>query len=131
MVGTRQMIMEIGVVCNRPADWDWLTRLRKWVREKLDNRLPRPRVISVSRIAEAIKCRNELADDRLVVTVGFRREEIEGGKIDLGRSREPVILFERDVGKPNGHATASFADNQAVVACGDPIPFVKKSLIRS
>jgi predicted GNAT family N-acyltransferase len=125
------MIMEIGVVCNRPADWDWLTKLREWVREKLDKRLPKPRVISVSRIAEALRWRNELADDRLVVAVGFRREEIDRGRIDFGGPREPVILFERGVEKPNGHATASFADYQAIVACSDPIPFVKKSLIRS
>lgn len=125
------MIMEIGVVCNTPADWDWLTKLREWVREKLDNRLPKPRVIPVSRIAEALRWRKELADDRLVVTVGFRREEFDGRKIDLAGSREPVILFERGVEKLNGRATASFADYQAIVACSDPIPFVKKSLIRS
>ena len=106
--------MDIGVVCNRPSDLDWLIKLREWAGARLDKRRPRPRVISVSPIGDALRWRNELPEDRLVVTVGFKREEIEGRKIDLSRSGEPIILCERDAGKPDGLATASFAGNQAI-----------------
>jgi ribosomal protein S18 acetylase RimI-like enzyme len=128
------MQTEIGVVWNRPGDRDWLIKLRKWVRAEgptFNNGGARPRVITVTPLGEALSWRNQLPDDRLVVTVGFRREEIESSTRLLGCKGEPIILCEPDGANANGLATASFMDNPPIVPCKDIIPFVKKSLIRS
>jgi ribosomal protein S18 acetylase RimI-like enzyme len=123
--------MDIGVVCNRPSDLDWLIRLREWVRARLDKHQPRPNVISVSPIGEALIWRNALPDGRLVVMVGFKREEIEASQIPFGCSGEPIILCDPEAANANAPATASFVNNPPIVPCKNIIPFVKKCLVRS
>ncbi|MCI0599274.1 MAG: GNAT family N-acetyltransferase [Beijerinckiaceae bacterium] len=128
------METDIGVVCAGPSDRQSLIDLRKWERterEELEKCGTRARVWDVSPLSKAMSWRNELPDDRLVVMVGFRREEIEDCRFPLARSGEPIILCVPDAATMNNRATASFFNNPAIVPCKDIIPFVKKSLIRS
>jgi hypothetical protein len=119
------MQTEICVVWNRPSDRDWLIKVREWVRAEeptLSKGGTRPRVISVSPLGEALSWRNELPDDRLLVTVGFKREEIEDSKFPLARPGEPIILCEPDTANIKYLATASFVNNPAFVTCKDILP---------
>lgn len=128
------MQTEIGVVCNRPGDWQKLIEVRRWMMARepaLGKRGTTARVNSLGPLGAALRWRDELPDDRLVVTVGFRREEIEASKISPGQCGEPIILCEPEAANTNNYASASFVNNPAIVACNNVIPFLEKSLIRS
>ena len=85
----------------------------------------------MSPLGEALSWRNELPDDRLLVTVGFKREEIEDSKFPLARLGEPIILCEPDTTNTKYLATASFVNNPAFVTCKDILPVLEKSFTRS
>jgi len=118
------MDTEIGVVCNRPSDRESLIDLRKKCRTIVQ-------VSDVSPLSKALSWRDELPNGRIVVTVGFRREQIETSKFLSGGTGEPIILCDPHAASGNLQATASFYNYPPIVPCKDVIPFIKKSLIRS
>lgn len=128
------MQTEIGIVCNRPADRQKLVELRQWIKAN------EPELGKCGRTAcanplgplnEALSWRSELPDDRLVVTVGFKREEIDANRFLRRGLGEPLILCEPDAANARDLATASFLNSPEIVTCRNIFPFVEKGHIRS
>lgn len=128
------METEIGIVCNRPGDRQSVLYLREAIgkgQQKIAKCVTKARVSEFSPLSKALSWRNELPNGRVVVTVGFRREQIEESKIHFGGSGEPIIVCDPDAANDNLLATASLVNNPPIVPCKDIVRFVKKSLIRS
>ncbi len=128
------METEIGIVCNRPGDRQSVIDLRNLIRtgqQKIEKYVAGARVTEFSPLSKALNWRNEFPHGKVVVTVGFRREEIEETKIQIGGSDEPIIVCDPQAANDNLFATASFVNNPPIVPCKDIVPFVRKSLIRN
>ena len=76
------MATEIGVIFKRPNDRVWLPRLRQWIEANgppLDqaNTKTKARVNELDSPLSALSWRAEMPEERLVVTIGFSKTEIE------------------------------------------------------
>jgi predicted GNAT family N-acyltransferase len=124
---------EIGVVFNRPNDRLWLLQIRQWMSangaslEKLGIKAP---VQPLSSPDDALCWRAERPAERLLVTFGFNRSEIESHQQFGISSGEPIIVANPDAANGKCVASASFLDRGPVVTCGDVRPQIRKSLIR-
>src|SRR5262245_45255634 len=128
------MTADIGIVFNRPNDHLWLLRLREWV----TNREPWLRKLGIevavtplSSANEALRWRAELPHQRLVVTLGFSRREIEADPKFSSLHGEPIIIWDPNAPTPGRTASASFLDREMLVTCSDVVSQIRKSLIRS
>src|SRR5260370_35071955 len=93
------MAAEIALVWNRPSDRLWLPRLRQWTTangpllKKLRIKAP---VQPFNCPGAALRWRAELPNERLVVTSGFSRSDIEVSQNCAISSGEPVIVRSPD-----------------------------------
>src|SRR6266480_4956580 len=128
------MTAEIAVVWNRPNDRHlWLPRLREWtaVNKPLLQKLRvKAAMQSFDTPDDALSWRAQLPYQRLVVTSGFSRREIEAHKKLGTSSGEPIIVGDPDAASPDNGASASFLNGEAVVAVRDVRPQMRKSVIR-
>jgi predicted GNAT family N-acyltransferase len=128
------MSAEIGLVWNRPNDRLFLLRLREWTaanRPFLQKLGLGPPVQPFHCPNDALSWRDERPKERLVVTAGFSRSEIEAARKFIVASGEPIIVNEPNpVDSTCNVASASFITNDSVVTCRDVRPQIRKSLIR-
>jgi predicted GNAT family N-acyltransferase len=128
------MATEVGVVFNRPNDRLWLPRLREWMTAKgptLDRFGTKARVNPLGSPDNALRWRAELPDERLVVTIGFTRGELEAHQQFAVSGGEPIIIADPAADCRNGVASASFVTKETAVTCRDVIPQLRKSIIRA
>jgi hypothetical protein len=127
------MTGEIALVWNRPNDRLWLIRLREWTAAngQFLNRLGiKALVQAFNSPNDALSWRAELPNERLVVTTGFSRGEIEASQKSNISGGEPIIVRDPNAARPDTNASASFLSTETMVSCLDVEPQIRKSLIR-
>jgi predicted GNAT family N-acyltransferase len=128
------MKMEIGAVFKRPNDRLWLLRLRRWItdnRSLFDKLDIKAAVTQFSDVEKLIGWRGQLPNERLAVTIGFGRREVEPCQKDGLSPGEPIIVADPYATDASHVATASFSERSVVVTCSDLTAQVRKSLIRA
>lgn len=127
------MPAEIGVVCNTAHDRVWLARLREWMTKDASSprKLIKAPVTPLISPDDALSWRAGLPLERLVVTIGFPRGQIESCSRFGACAGEPIIVGNPDaaaVGEEGG--SSSFIDSSPLINCADVRPAIRKSLIR-
>ena len=114
----------------------WLPRLRQWIEANgppLDQANTKARVNELDSPLSALSWRAEMPDERLVVTIGFSKTEIEENQKDrlTSWSGEPIIIRDPNVKAQNCAPSASFISKIPLVTCSDVTPQLRKSIIRA
>jgi len=125
------MRAEVGVLVKTEHDRDWLVRIRQWVvknNSSLNQLGLSPNVKSLIAPEQAWSWRAEAPDERVVVVIGYSREEIAA--LQAFVPGEPIIV--QDANAPGLAATAAACTKgkRSVAVRGDITPQLRKSLIR-
>src|SRR4051794_39417091 len=124
------MTGEIALVWNRPNDRLWLIRLREWTAAngQFLNKLGiKALVQAFNSPNDALSWRAELPNERLVVTTGFSRDEIEASQKSTVSGGEPIIVRDPNAARLGTNASASFLSTETMVSCLDVEPQIRKS----
>src|SRR5438128_2307272 len=114
------MTAEIGLVYHRCSDHQWLQRLREWIdKDPLPNKLgiEAPQVEPWDSPDDALDWRAQLPSERLVVTFGYSRGEIETYQKFGISSGEPIIVGDPGAASTDSNASASFLNGEKIVTC--------------
>src|ERR1700676_5242277 len=83
----------LGLICKRPNDRIWLRQLREWSAQQLKSQKwqVNPIIESLQSPEDALKWRAEMPSRRLVLAVGFTREEFANLQPISSSGTEPLL----------------------------------------
>jgi len=125
------MPAEIGVACNTAHDCAWLARLREWMTTDAEapRKLIKAQVTPMASPEDALSWRANQPQERLVVTIGYSRREIESCSHFGPTAGEPIIVGNPSAAEGNS-CSSSFIGGAPLIDCADVRPPIRKSLIR-
>ena len=134
---TASPTVAIGVFWKRPNDRVWLIRLREWSNNP-DKHLSLPRTLRIKTTVEqmesiesALKWRGQMPNARLLVAVGFGRNEFANLQPFSVANGEPLLVVaEPPTGDKKVFPSASFLERRPVLFCGDAMSQIRKSVLR-
>jgi predicted GNAT family N-acyltransferase len=123
--------VSINVMCRRPENKEVLGKIRQWCNDDTLCKAFIDRVNEVPDLSSAIATMQRDRYKNILVTIGFQKAEVYERVRPDEKNQFEIIVHSDRTGQISGkRPSASFFETTPLLAGQDPIPFLRKSIIK-